>query len=465
MRSRFAFRSLLAAVVLAILACVGAIASAQDAPAPQRHALIAEIKGVIGPATAHFLEKAIRKAQTDNAEVLILQVNTPGGLVTSMRSMVENILASPVPVVGYVSPPGAHAASAGTYILYATNIAAMAPGTNIGAATPVQLGGAPGLPAPPGQKPNDQKPAPSATPPSDQDALARKSTNDMVSFIRSLAELRHRNAEWAEKAVRQAATLHAREALDQRVVEIVAGDVGELLKALDGRKVTVGKTERALSTRGLTVVHFEPDFMTKSLSVLADPNVSLILMLVGIYGLIFELANPGNVLPGVIGAIALVFGLYSLSQLPLDYAGLALLLLGIGFMVAEAFTPSFGVLGVGGFVAFVSGAAMLIDSDIPEFQLSWTVILSTAALSVAFLIVLIGYVWRAHGLQVQTGAEQMVGSKAVVVDWAGTEGHVWVLGERWRARGDRAYAAGDELVVKHIEGLLLIVTALPYPEE
>ncbi len=457
MRGRWLLRSLLIAALMWPL--VHASAPAQE-PA-KRIAVIANVTGAIGPASARYVEKAIREAKRRNAEVLILQLNTPGGLVSSMRSMIETILASPIPVVGYVAPPGAHAASAGTYILYATHVAAMAPGTNIGAATPVRLGGTPSLP---GTDPKDKKPG-AKKPPTNQDSLARKATNDAVAFIRSLAELRHRNADWAEKAVREAATLHAREAVEMGVVEIVAADVSDLLLALDGRRVTVGKTARTLHTRGATLERFEPDFTTRVLGILADPNVSVILMMIGVYGLIFELANPGNVLPGVVGAIALVLGLYSLQQLPLDYAGLALLLLGVAFMVAEAFVPSFGALGIGGIVAFIVGATMLIDTDIPEFQLSLTVILTMAAVSGAFLILLIGYVWRTHHYKVQSGVEQMTGNKVTVVDWTGKEGHVWVQGERWNARGDRAYATGDELVVQRMDGLTLVVTAPPFPKE
>lgn len=457
MRGHWLIRSLLLCAVLWGLATLAA--PAQDS---SKRVVLVEIRGAIGPATAHIIDRAIRQAETTNAEAIILQLNTPGGLVTSMRHIIESILASKVPVVGYVAPPGAHAASAGTYILYSTNVAAMAPGTNIGAATPVQIGSPPALPTTPGKDPKDKKPN-GTKPDSNTDALSQKAVNDMVAFIRSLAELRGRNAGWAEKAVREAATLNPREALEQRVIEIVAADISELLTKLDGRKVTVAKADRVLATRTAQIDRFEPDFISKVLGVLADPNVSLILMMIGIYGLIFELANPGNVLPGVIGTIALVLGLYSLHQLPLDYAGLALLLLGIAFMVAEAFTPTFGVLGVGGVVAFVFGAAMLIDSDIPEFQISWPVIAATAAASAAFLILLIGYLWQTHKLRVKSGMEQMVGSTAVVIDWAGQEGHVWVMGERWNARGDRAYAVGDELLVRKMDGLTLIVTALPAP--
>lgn len=438
------------------------IATAPAQEATRRIAITAEIKGAIGPATSRFVEKAIRKAEADKAEVLIFEINTPGGLVSSMRDIIEHILASRVPVVGYVSPSGAHAASAGTYILYATNVAAMAPGTNIGAATPVQVGSPalPGLPEQPKDKKNTSDPKPLNT----QNALSKKATNDSVSLIRSLAALRGRNADWAEKAVREAATLHEREALQQHAVEIVAADVNELLSALNGKKVTIGKTTHVLATKDLTVERYEPDAVTKLLSVISNPEIALFLVLIGMYGLIFELANPGHIVPGVVGAISLLLGMYALEQLPLDYAGLALLLLGIAFMVAEAFTPAFGVFGVGGIVAFIAGAAMLVDSDVPEFQLSWSVIITSAALSAGFLTLLIGYMWRVHGLRVRTGAEQMLGSKVVVVEWAGVEGAVWIQGERWNARGDRAYAIGDELVVRKIDGLTLVVAAQPFPE-
>lgn len=456
MRRHWLIRILLLGAVLSGLAAL--VSSAQNTG---KHVVLVEIKGVIGPASMHVLDRAIRQAETSNAEALIIQLDTPGGLVTSMRHMVESILAAKVPVIGYVAPPGAHAASAGTYILYATNIAAMAPGTNIGAATPVEIGGTPALPKAPGQETPDKKP--DALPTTNPEALSQKAINDMVALMRSLADARGRNAAWAEKAVREAATLHPREALEQHVIEIIAVDVDELLNKLDGRKVTVGKAERVLATRGVQIERFAPDFVTRLLGILANPNVTLVLMMLGMYGLIYELANPGHIVPGVVGAIALVLGLYALHQLPLDYAGLALLLLGVAFMVAEAFTPAFGVFGVGGLVAFVIGAAMLIDTDIPEFQISWAVIAVTAVASAAFLIVLIGFLWRTHQLAVQSGAEQMLGSTAVVIDWAGLAGHVWIMGERWNATGDRAYAVGDELMVRRMEGLTLIVTALPAP--
>ena len=306
--------------------------------------------------------------------MLILTLDTPGGLLSSTREIVKSILASPVPVIGYVAPAGAHAASAGTYILYATSLAAMAPGTNIGAATPVQIGGGGGVPGLP--SPNEPQPAkekgkggeaakPGQAP---LPTIEIKTANDAVALIRSLAELRGRNADWAEKAVREAATLNARQALEQHVIELVAPDITELLRAANGRKLVQAGQERTLRTDGIEVVRIEPDFMTKALGAIANPNVALILMLIGTYGLIFELMSPGAVAPGVIGAISLVLGLYALSELPLDYAGLALVVLGISFMIAEAFMPTFGILGFGGIAAFVIGAAMLDNTNVPAFQ-------------------------------------------------------------------------------------------------
>jgi membrane-bound serine protease (ClpP class) len=453
-------------VLFLAVASTSALSQGAGGEKDRRVALVAEITGVIGPPSAHYLEKAIEKARSRQAEVLILRLDTPGGLVTSMRDMIKAILASPIPVVGYVAPPGAHAASAGTYILYATNIAAMAPGTNIGAATPVQIGGIPGLPTPKEPNPDRQAPAPdgkSDKPPDGKpqapaDAMATKSLNDAIALIRGLAELRGRNADWAEKAVREAATLHARQALEEHVIDLVAGDVDELLRALNGRKVVTGNhEERTLSTLGVAVERIEPDFMTRVLGTVANPNIALVLMLIGIYGLIFEFMNPGMVLPGVAGAISLLLGLYALQELPLDYAGLALLLLGIAFMIAEAFAPTFGVLGFGGIVAFVIGAAMLIDTDIPEYRLSWSVIGIAAAVSASFLVLVVGYTWRAQIRKVQSGAEQLIGSKAVVMDWSGNGGHVWIEGERWNARSDWAFAKGDPVKVQERHGLTLVV--------
>ncbi len=455
---------LLLALLLALSTLSGARAQESGSEAPHRIAVLAEITGVIGPATAHYVQNAVDEARTRRAEVLILRLDTPGGLLTSTREIVESILASPVPVIGYVAPAGAHAASAGTYILYATSIAAMAPGTNIGAATPVQIGGGglPGLPStneplPAGEKDKGEdkaKPAQAPLP-----TLETKAVNDAVALIRSLAELRGRNADWAEKAVREAAALNARQALDQHVIDLISPDISDLLRALNGRKIVAGQQERTLRTADIEIVRVEPDFMTKALGAIANPNVALILMLIGTYGLIFELMSPGAIAPGVIGAICLVLGLYALSELPLDYAGLALVVLGISFMIAEAFMPTFGILGFGGIAAFVIGAAMLVNTNIPAYRVSYSVIAAMAAVSAAFLILLMGYVWRSQTRKAVSGAEELTGSEAVVLSWEHGEGYVWAQGERWHARGDKEFVAGQRVAVQRLDGLTLVVGA------
>ncbi|MBN9246292.1 MAG: nodulation protein NfeD, partial [Hyphomicrobium sp.] len=337
-------------------------------------ALEIDIDGAIGPATARYVKEALATADERRAEIVILRLNTPGGLVTSMREIIGDVLASRVPVVGYVAPSGAHAASAGTYILYATHVAAMAPGTNLGAATPVEIGAPmPGLPGQPdkGDQGGSDKgvmPAPS------QDAMTAKMTNDAVAFIRSLAELRGRNADWAEKAVREASSLSANAALKAGVIDLVASDTGELLAKIDGRTVAVsGGASEHLATRGLAVETVQPGWLIRLLSVITDPNVAVILMLVGVYGLIFEFTSPGAVAPGVVGTIALLLGLYALNLLPIDYAGLVLMLLGLTFLIVEAFNPTV-VLGLGGLAAFLLGTAMLFKVEAPGFRLSPAVV-------------------------------------------------------------------------------------------
>jgi membrane-bound serine protease (ClpP class) len=437
-------------------------------PAQASIAVVAEIEGPIGPSAVRYVANAVDLARERQANALILQINTPGGLETSMREIIAHILSSPVAVIGYVAPPGARAASAGTYIMYATSLAAMAPGTNLGAATPIQIGGTPTLPKFPsgddkkdGQSSDkkasegnaeDAKPAPMPEKPGELKAI-----NDAVAFIRSLAELHGRNADWAEKAVREAASLSAKAALEQGVIDLIATDIGELLTAADGRIVIVAGKEQQLSTKSLSLERLEPDTLTKLLGIISNPNVALLLMLIGVYGLIFEFANPGTIGPGIIGAICLLLGLYALNQLPLDYTGFALLLLGLAFMVAEAFTPTFGVLGVGGLIAFVIGATMLVDTDVPAFQPSWTVIGFTAALSGATLTLLLGYVWRSFRRPVVTGVSGLRGSHAEIIDWSGGEGHVWAQGERWNAVGTGPFRAGDNVRIESVEGLTLVV--------
>jgi membrane-bound serine protease (ClpP class) len=430
-------------------------------------ALKIEIDGAIGPAIARHVKEALATTAERHAEVVILRLNTPGGLVTSMREIIADVLASPVPVVGYVAPSGAHAASAGTYILYATHVAAMAPGTNLGAATPVEIGApVPGLPTQPDRKKGDEagddrRGDKGTAPAGPQDAMTTKMTNDAVAFIRSLAELRGRNADWAEKAVREAASLSANAALQAGVIDLVAADTTELLAKIDGRTVAVaGGMSRPLATRGLTIETLQPGWLIRLLSVITDPNVAVILMLVGVYGLIFEFTTPGAVAPGVVGTIAYLFGLYALNLLPIDYAGLALMLLGLTFLIIEAFNPTV-IVGLGGLAAFLLGTAILFKVEAPGFRLSPTVVGLPAVLVFA-LVVFVGRVlWRARRRPPRVGAGAMHGLPAEILDWRAGAGHVRANGERWQARGDETFAPGETVEVASVNGLTLMVRRRP----
>lgn len=452
---------LLLFAVLAIFLATAPRVLAQQSSAP---ILLADVTGVIGPPASHHVEAAIDAAEERNAELLILQINTPGGLETSMRDIIEDILDADVPVIGYVAPSGGRAASAGTFILYATHVAAMAPGTNVGAATPVELGGGTPEPVDPGGEGQEGQAPEEQSAPTNSDALSRKAVNDAAAFIRSLASLRNRNAEWAERAVRYGEAIAASEALELGAIEIVATDVEDLLAQLDGRSVTLPSGERTLSTQGRLVERVEASLVTQLLGILANPNVAFLLMLIGIYGLIYEFASPGAIGPGVLGAVCLVLGLYALNQLPLNYAGLALIVLGIGFMVAEAFTPTFGVLGVGGAIAFLIGAAMLIDTDLPAYRLSWFVILATALLTGGFVALAMGFTLKTHRRRAVTGREALIGSLAKVLDWSGGAGHVWVASERWNAIGPTTLAPGSWVRITGVDSLILQVTPDEAPQ-
>jgi membrane-bound serine protease (ClpP class) len=358
---------------------------ALPAEAAAQRAIILNIDGVIGPAIANYVLRELRTV-TPETGLIVLRMNTPGGLDTSMREIVSGILASAVPVATYVAPNGARAASAGTYIAYASAIAAMAPGTNIGAATPVQFGSSPffpgGKPEQPSARKNGQE---KGTVAESADTESRKAINDAEAYIRSLADLNGRNADWAAEAVRAAASLPAAEALKLHVIDVIADDVPDLLRKIDGRTVTVAGKPEHLATAGVEVVTVAPDWRTELLAVVTDPNIAFILMLIGVYGLLFEFLNPGAVAPGLIGAISLLVALYALNLLPINYAGAALVLLGVGLMVAEAHIGVFGVIGIGGMIAFVIGAIMMFPSATPGFELSPAVIVAAviAPVSVA----------------------------------------------------------------------------------
>lgn len=469
----------LAAVALAL----GILATGSGRTQDKGHAARLIVKGAIGPAIADYIHRGLERAVAGGATVVILQMDTPGGLDTSMREIVKDILASPVPVIGYVGPPGARAASAGTYMLYATHIAAMAPATNLGAATPVQIG-APGAP----EKPEEEEPKkgePSDDKAKDEDSgaedakkdeaarepekeepaprpkkpgLEDKMLQDAVAYIRSLAQKRGRNADWAEKAVTEAASLSAEDALAEGVIDFIAETPEEILEKADGRIVDVAGTDHVIKSKGLAVVDLAPDWRTEFLEVITDPTVAyLLLFTIGIPALMIEFYT-GTLIAGVIGAICIVLGLYGLHVLPINYAGAGLILLGFALIVAEVFVPSFGALGIGGIVSFVIGSIMLIETDVPGFGVSPWAIGGVAAAGAGMMLLIMTLLLKSRRSPVVSGRESMIGSHGIVVDWSGNEGDVRIQGEIWRARSaDGAFEPGARVIINDIAGLTLIV--------
>ncbi|MDR3101213.1 MAG: nodulation protein NfeD [Paraburkholderia sp.] len=498
-------------VVCAAVAALNAMAQATLSPAQraptaaQRAVVVMTVNGAIGPASADFIVRTLARAAQQHAQLAILQLDTPGGLDTSMRQIIKAILASPVPVAAFVAPGGARAASAGTYIVYASHVAAMAPGTNLGAASPVQLGiggmgGAPGAPSAPatpgaasGAKAGDSAAASAAASASNNatdnaSTEARKVMHDATAYIRSLAQLRGRNAAWAERAVREAVSLSASEALDQHVIDLIAQDPADLAHKLDGREIATAAGTVRLATAHAPLVYVAPDWRNHFLSIVADPNVALILLTIGIYGLFFEFANPGFVLPGVAGGICLLIGLFAMQLLPINYAGLGLVMLGLACLIAEAFLPTFGVLGFGGIVAFAVGALMLINTDVPGYGIPLPLIAGLALGGAAFVAAVSSVALRARRRPVVTGAEAMVGSIGEIMDDGLQAGHAsadthadaalarspgtashaalasgWarVHGERGRVACEVPLAAGSQVRVTARQGLTLTVAPLP----
>ncbi|MCC7412248.1 MAG: nodulation protein NfeD [Gammaproteobacteria bacterium] len=438
---------------------------------PAAEVVVVTVADAIGPATADYVERGIANAARQDAALVVLRLDTPGGLDAAMRDVIRAVLASSVPVVTWVAPPGARAASAGTYILYASHVAAMAPGTNLGAATPVEIGGLPEItpgaaPAPDagGDRAERGEPDAASDEPAAPDAgsaMHRKMVNDAVAYIRSLAELRGRNADWAERAVREAASLTADDALAAGVIDVVAGSLAELLAAIDGRTVHLGGQELQLRTQGLIVREIEPDWRARLLAVISHPNVAYVLMLLGIYGLIFELANPGYVLPGVVGAVALVLALFAFQVLPVNFAGVGLILIGTAFMVAELFVPSFGALGIGGALAFVIGSVILFDTEGADYAVSKALIGAVALLGAGFVVIVVGMAKRAWQRPVVTGREELIGAVAEVLEDFTGSGRVRAHGEIWQARTGVPVKGGQSVRVRAVAGLTLEVEPVP----
>jgi membrane-bound serine protease (ClpP class) len=435
--------------------CLGAVGAAlsglaSTVPAAAERAVVLEIDGAIGPPVADYIARELGSARAADARLIILRMNTPGGLDTSMRRIISAILASPAPVATYVAPNGARAASAGTYIAYASAIAAMAPGTNIGAATPVQFGGNPLFPSDQKSQKDEKKSGDSA------DTETRKIVNDATAYIRSLAAVSGRNADWAADAVRSAASLPAAEALSLHVIDVIADDVPDLLRKIDGREVTIAGKPVRLATAGLEVETRPPDWQTELLMLVTNPNVAFILMLIGVYGLIFEFLSPGAVAPGLIGAISLLVALYALAFMPINYVGAALVLLGVALMIAEVHIGAFGALGVGGIAAFIIGAVMMFPAQVPGFSLSHGVVAVTALGSAALLLLALAAVLRRRR-PVVTGHEALIGAEGETVSWQNGEGRVRVKGEIWLARSDAALTAGSRVKIVGRDGLVLRV--------
>ena len=446
----------------ALLAMVAGWALLATASPSGGAAVLLPVNGPIGPATSDFFVRKLNEASAANAAVVIVTIDTPGGLDTAMRDMIQAILAAEVPVVAYVSPSGARAASAGTYLVYASHVAAMAPATNLGAATPVQIG-APGASDKPLQKPDAGQAEDGADKDAGQPAAAsgtsmeRKAVNDAVAYIRGLAELRGRNVDWAELAVREGASLPADEALAAGVIDLIAADLPELLQVLDGRQVKVRSQQVELNTAGLVLHELEPDWRTNLLALVTNPNVAYLLMLIGIYGLLLEGYNPGAIVPGVVGAICLLLALFAFQILSVNYAGLALIALGVLLIVAETFVPSFGALGLGGIIAFVIGSVMLLDNDVPGFSIAWQAIGTMGLAGSLLLLAIVSFAVRARRRPVMGGAEGLLREVAEALEDFEHKGLVRVQGETWTAVSAAPVHAGQRLSIRKVDGLTLEV--------
>jgi membrane-bound serine protease (ClpP class) len=450
-------------LVIALASCLLAgVASA--APV-----VVLQLQDAIGPASADYLIRGIKKAAEEGAPLVVIQLDTPGGLDTSMRQIIQTILSSSVPVAIYVSPEGARAASAGTYMMYAAHIAAMAPATTLGAATPVAIGlpGSEPKPAPKTEPPKSAgKPASASSSPLPAlgDAMTAKQFHDAVTFIRGLAQLRGRNAQWAERAVREAVSLTAPEALKIKVIDVIAKDLPDLLAQIDGRSVRVQSQDVRLATRGAAYEVQLPDWRQRLLSVIAHPSVALILMMIGIWGLFFEFAAPGHGVSGVTGAICLLLAAFALQLLPVNYAAIALIVLGIGLMIAELFAPTFGVLGAGGIAALIAGGVLLVDSEAPGFGVPLPLVVMLALTSAAIVLLGGSVALKTRRRPIVSGREDLRGAGGEVLQVNGNEIWAEVLGERWKVASGQPLAPGQRIRVLGLHGLTLDVQPDTQPQ-
>jgi len=451
----------LAALAVALLMTVSSGTSHADG-----NVVVMELRGGIGVATADYLISGIEHAEESNAELVIINMDTPGGLMRPMRDIVQAILNSEVPIATYVTPAGARADSAGTYILLASHIAAMAPTTHLGAATPVALTGDDATPAP--VSGDDTKETDEDTDSSPQQdpgtAMERKVINDAIAYIRGLAERYGRNADWAEEAVRDAATLTANEALEKNVIEFIARDQAELLQLVDGYQVEIDSATVTLATSDVVVEEYEPDWRIKILSAIANPEIVLLLGLIGIYGLMYEGWNPGAIVPGVVGVICLLLAAYALQVLPVNYAGLALILVGLALMTAEAFAPSFGALGLGGVAAFIFGAIMMFDSGVPGFGISPAFVTGLAVVAALLIILMVTYILRLRRRGAVSGRASIIGGHGIAMNDFTGKGKVWLEGEAWSAISAVPIKKDQAIVVLSLDGLTLEIKPAPEPD-